>query len=1290
VQRTKGRQDCLTKSKWGPLAGGVVISAVVLTLTILIQTARPVPAAAAPAGGTAAALSLPVAGMVLADPMVAQADTATTTVGVDTFLPPTAPASESRTPPLPDWVVELQAAGERAVDASVITKMVTTAETAQSTGDSAVYNGDTITFTLLITNDTNVDWTEVLVLDPLPEDTLDSKSIRCDSCQKITKEEVFAEPLGGTIAITTVTELDWSLGLVQANSSVELQFSGKVVGQQDGTLFPNTAYISYKEGTTPKSATSNPTQTTVYVRISEKGRASLSEAPTWFSSDVGGTLSQDWADFDRDGDPDLVLGSSVGTTVYRNDDGQLTPLWDSNTVTYGIRWADVVTTNQQLELLAVGQLAQAGSMAGRNYAFDYDTAEDVFKEVTTLSSEYRDSPFQLLRIVPGDFDRNGLMDLIASTNAIHPDEPVKLFRDLAASGVITGVSGVASANMAAGDANNDDYLELALGAFPNTTGLLWNEGGTVTRTLTVIDNSNLFLPYDFAWGDYDGDGYLDLAAAFPLERKVRIYHNVSDGQGGRTFEPCCRDIRTRSFYTPLSVDWGDFDGDGRLDLAVADMPPKVWTYSAADQGFITILSLPSGSVTGRVWEVRGVDVDNDADLDLVLANQRGPSQIFTAFSPFLSPAITRVPVQTVGASPAASSVAWGDADRDGDLDLLFGAGEPGASGGFGSKVYYNRKGVFDTAPVSIAGFGPQGVAFGDVDSDDSLEIAVVSSGVDKVYSLKKPDWPTWQSDLSSPSNGVAWGDADDDGDLDLLVGNTGQNVLYVNQGQALGPSPAWTSQESDDTRSVAWGDYNNDRYLDFAVGNYGEPTRLYCNNGDDTFTLVWSSTYLSNTTSVAWADYDGDGDLDLSVGNDGEPNALYDNRTCQTYTCSELPFAKKACHSPDPALSSLPIWESDETNQTRSLAWGDWDNDGDLDLAVGNYGEQDQVYGNLSSAPGLPRLAWLWTSNEAYNTTGVAWGDVDGDGDPDLAISQEGGGVDGFYKNDYVVPSHFLTTDFVTAMPLSENRPYLSISRPGTTAAGYFFSTPDLLSGPSYPTVTVQYKVFDPDGTRDTTKTNEEGNPIVRTTFEFSLDGGGTWYPASDAASSAVGFVTTVMTPTRQGEVATFEWDAQADQAISDDARFRICVVPELRLGMAQHASTCATSLPFRVRGVTCEWPANPKITVSYPDLNQDGFEPGKPVQFYGDVTAGSGHLYYSWDFGDGATLSGQRVLHTYTGRGPYEITLTVKGDPCPITREVHATTTLGRPGVYLPLVVRNWPETPATQGTETLQDKVK
>jgi uncharacterized repeat protein (TIGR01451 family) len=1145
----------------------------------------------------------------------------------------------------PQWIVDLQ---QRSISAGVATDELIVVKT----GPAESFNGTEIFYTITLTNTSDsVTLRNVALRDVLPRGAL--RDLRCiaNTCDQVFEEREIPEPLGGVIVVTETRELSWTIAAIAPGTAATRRFAGLILGQADGAEIKNQAFANYNLNGERLSASSNEVQTVVRIRTEEGVGAAISKAPNWFSSDRGGTLGLDWGDFDRDGDLDLALASSVGTTIYRNDDGVLRRLWSNTRRTFGVRWGDF-TGDGRLELIAVGD--QAGA-EGQNYLYTVvgNTAQETHRFTSTA---------QLVRAAAGDFDRNGTLDLIVSTNVINAACPVILYTN-DSSGKLTPsttcISRRATASIGVGDIDNDGALDLVLGLFPNSVQLFRNDGAGNfgiadgsggRRPSFAVDNSTSFLPYDFAWGDYDQDGYLDLAAAYPLLRQARVYRNL-DGSGFA--DPII--LRTDRFLTPFSLDWGDFSGDGRLDLAVGDLAPTVYTFEG--NNFVRQDLLTTSGLSGQVWALRGVDVDQDGDLDLTITNRDGPSYIFTNFAAVLSENLQIVPTNVDVARAAAADVLWADLNGDDSFDLLFAAGENEVS----SKRYLNQLGTFDREDeATLSGFGPHSVAVGDVDGDGVLDIAIGTVQNIQIFAAGNIGAADWTSDpLDARVTDMAWGDFDDDKDLDLLVATDGDGVLlYRNDAVGVGivgltPAPIWRSTARFSATAVTWADVTNDFYLDFAVAVDGGNNLVFLNQlirnvGVVAFEQVrWTPAVTNDPTlDLDWVDYDGDGDLDLSVANYAQPILIYENVSAAGRF----------------ALSTQPVWQSSTFSRTVAIDWGDVDNDGDLDMAVANDGEADQLFINRQG-----QLFWLWSSPDIQSTTGVAFGDVDNDGDLDLAVSQAGGGRNGFYENTLILPAH-LGDEYAVGIPRQFNPRYLSVARPGTANDAYGMSTPEILSGPKEGVVSIRFRLYDPNGLRNSPGSNAPGGAIPRSIlrYEYSLDGGGTWRAATSATTISP---TELITPTRLGIEQTFAWNAQADRALSENARFRVRLVQPDDTGPVSSAVAAAVSPPFRVRATTCLWPTNVRImsTPANPSANET-------VRLTAVIQA-SGVISSSWDLGDGKLFSGQRVDHRYMYNGTYNVTLRVQGESCPMTRIQVITSTVrigtGVLPLFLPLVAK-------------------
>ncbi len=363
---------------------------------------------------------------------------------------------------------------------------------------------------------------------------------------------------------------------------------------------------------------------------------------------------------------------------------------------------------------------------------------------------------------------------------------------------------------------------------------------------TKQDFTTATSPNSVAIGDLDGDGKPDLVVANYGSNTISVYRNTStDGSIGTGSFATKVDFTTGT--QPYAIAIGDLDGDGKLDLAVANY------------GLNTVSVLRNTSTSGQIDQFSFVE-----KLDL-----------------------------TTGNSP--SSVAIGDLDGDGKPDLaVINQGSNTVS------VFRNTitSGQFNSASFATnidfaTGTTPVSVAIGDLDGDGKLDLAVANQGANNVSVFQntsttgsislgsfaeKVDFTTG----TSPSS-VAIGDLNADGKPDLAVANKGSNSVSVfrnNNTTALITSGSFAAKVDLATgtgtspSSITIGDMNGDGKPDLAVANRGSKSifvwRNNSTNGNivtGSFTPRVNATTGDEPNSVAIGDLDGDGKPDLAVAN---------------------------------------------------------------------------------------------------------------------------------------------------------------------------------------------------------------------------------------------------------------------------------------------------------------------------------------------------------------------------------------------------------------------------------------
>lgn len=701
-----------------------------------------------------------------------------------------------------------------------------------------------------------------------------------------------------------------------------------------------------------------------------------------------------YGDVDGDGDLDLVCGNEGPNQLYINDGagvfvdataGRL-PAWSKPT--YALAFGDI-DGDGDLDLVCGN-----GAFTGAQNRLFVNNGTGIFTDATAQLPTQVNSTSA---IALADFDSDGDLDILCGDrqNHLYLNNGSGTFVDVTATHLPPDPSTTQS--LALGDVDGDGDLDFVAANY--------NDWGALSNRLCLNDGLGVFsnapagyLPVDFlrtssvVLGDVDNDGDLDLVtgqtgSAIPAENQNRLFLNNGSG----IFADVTSQLPVDNDLTQ-AVALADFDGDGDLDLTTSNCYDQQNRLYENDGGgtFHDVTAAQMPADTRSSYAIAVCDVDGDGDLDFVQGNgdfflpEPNMVGINDGAGRFTDGSTNQLPL-----SESGRSIALGDIDGDGDLDLVYGRTDQVFEAP-NLLLRNNGSGAFEDVTATQMPANNDGtfaVVLGDVDGDGDLDLicgnSTLYSGAQNRFYLN--DGTGTFSDATAshmPIDNEATydlviGDVDNDGDLDLICGNGGnlsvdrQDRLYLNNGSGVFADVTATQMpvDSEGTTSLAFCDIDSDGDLDLICAG---KDRLYVNDGAGTFTDATSTqlpTIHHQGSCIAIGDVDGDSDPDILFGG-RSVNLLFLNDGSGTFI--------------------LAPWAQLPTGRITSsaIALSDIDLDGDLDVVIGDEG---------NGSGGQNRLWWndgngLFTDASAKlparlgSTWAIAVADIDGDLEPDLVV----------------------------------------------------------------------------------------------------------------------------------------------------------------------------------------------------------------------------------------------------------------------------------------------------------------
>ena len=530
---------------------------------------------------------------------------------------------------------------------------------------------------------------------------------------------------------------------------------------------------------------------------------------------------------------------------------------------------------------------------------------------------------------------------------------------------------------AMGDLNGDGRMDIVVNIYYNRAFqiLLSNGNGTFTSPSTYSVGS-LSRPTGCTIADWNNDQRLDIIVNSCETNTILVFIGRGDG----TF------LRERPYFTgndacPYATAAGDFNNDGLLDIAVVDVSKErvgIFLESTYMNGV-----REATYTTGSSAHPQAIGLGHFTDkiqLDIIVANnglgnvgflQGHPNAIFPSQETF-----------STGVLSFPTSIAIADFNRDSQLDIVVAnslAGNVGILYGYG-KGNFSRQKIFPTG----LGSPPQAVSTGDFNNDKKLDIAVAYAGRSGVSTMlrysstvltKKADYFTGES---SYPHAVAVGDFNKDGWSDFVTVNRGSGSIsvFLGLGNATFSEPAtYEVGKGSPSYSLVVGHFNNDTHLDIVVSHFWtDAISILLGLGNGTFSnpKTYPTDAGCSPIGVAKGDFDNDHHLDVAVA-------------CNFADSNIGVFLGRG----DGTFSYMARYSTGTGAYSIYVAVADFNNDTHLDIVVTNFKSSNIQIFKGSAKGTFEKIRELDTGLQS-SPRPVAVADLDNDGHMDIVVGNSG------------------------------------------------------------------------------------------------------------------------------------------------------------------------------------------------------------------------------------------------------------------------------------------------------------